>query len=189
MTSECRKVSDAKHDHRGKSSESRLDRIPILTNLPIARGQVILDAGCGNGYMAEEFATRTGETGKVYALDSDASSIDVLKLETAGTNIEPLVGDITKDTGLATSSIDLIYMSLVLHGFSDAQMEAVYKEVDRLLKPKGRLAIVEIKKQQTPFGPPLEIRFSPEDLRRAIPLKPTQLMDVSEHFYMQIFEQ
>ncbi len=184
--SESRKVRNQEHHHRGKSSERILDKGQILAGLSIAPGQTILDAGCGNGYMAKKFAEIAGETAKIYALDPDAVLIDVLKSETVGANIEPFVGDITKKTKLAASSIDLIYLSTVVHGFSKTQMEGFLKEVKRLLKPNGRLAIVEIKKE-APFGPPLEIRFSPEELRLTIDLTPTGLIDVGEYFYMQIF--
>jgi ubiquinone/menaquinone biosynthesis C-methylase UbiE len=186
--SDCKNETDHKHHHRGKSSESLLDKHKILANLSIVPGQVILDAGCGNGYMAKEFVKLTGKTGMVYALDPDAASIDLLKTETLDINIEAFVGDITKETRLTASSIDLIYLSTVIHGFSETEMKGFLKEIKRLLKPNGKLAIIEIKKEDTPFGPPLGIRFSPEELRNIIDLNPTQLIDVGEYFYMQIFE-
>lgn len=185
---ECKNDKDQKHHHRGKSSESLLDKAQILASLSITPGQVILDAGCGNGYMAKEFAKLTGKTGKVYALDPDAISIDTLKSETAGTIIEAFVGDITKETILVSASIDLIYLSTVVHGFSESQMEGFLREAKRLLKPNGRLGIVEIKKENTPFGPPLDIRFSPEELKQTISLTSIHLTEVAQYFYMQIFE-
>jgi ubiquinone/menaquinone biosynthesis C-methylase UbiE len=185
---ECKNAISPKHHHRGKSSEGLLDKNSILRNVKITPGEIILDAGCGNGYMAKEFARLTGKRGRVYALDPDAVSIGVLKAETEGTVIEPFVGDITKETKLATSSIDLIYLSTVVHGFSETQMGGFLKEVKRLLKPNGRLAIVEIKKEDTPFGPPLDIRVSPEELRQAIHLTPIRSIDAGRYFYMQIFK-
>lgn len=185
--SECKNVRNLKHQRRGESSETFLDKNAILENLAIMPGQIVLDAGCGNGYMAKEFAKLTEKTGKVYALDSDIRSIEILKGETEGTIIEPFVGDITKGTKLAASSIDLIYLSTVIHGFSESQMEGFLRETKRLLKPNGRLAIVEIKKKETPFGPPLNKRFSPEELKQAISLTPTWLIDVGQFFFMQIF--
>jgi len=183
----CDKTGNSKH-HRGRSSESFLDKDKILAGLCIASAQVILDAGCGNGYMAKKFSETAEKTARIYALDPDAVSIDVLKSETADTNIEPFVGDITKKTKLASSSIDLIYLSTVVHAFSKTkQMEGFLKEVKRLLKPDGRLAVVEIKKEKTPFGPPMEMRLSPEELRQTIDLTPSLLMDVGRYFYMQIF--
>jgi len=185
--SECKNVRNLKHQRRGEPSETFLDKNAILANLTIMPGQIVLDAGCGNGYMAKEFAKLMGKTGKVYALDSDIRLIEILKGETEGTIIEPLVGDITEETKLTASSVDLIYVSTVIHGFSEPQMEGFVREAKRLLKPNGRLAIVEIKKQDTPFGPPLDKRFSPEELKRAISLIPTRLIDVGQFFYMQIF--
>jgi ubiquinone/menaquinone biosynthesis C-methylase UbiE len=185
--SDCKNVRNLKHQRRGESSETLLDKNAILANLTIMPGQIILDAGCGNGYMAKEFAKLTGTKGKVYALDPDTRSIEILKAEVEGTIIEPFVEDITQETKLAPSSIDLIYVSTVIHGFSQSQMEGFVREAKRLLKPNGRLAIVEIKKQATPFGPPLDKRFSPEELRRAVSLNPTCLIDVGQFFFMQIF--
>lgn len=183
----CRRPEDPKHSHRGGSSESLLDKSTILERLGIAPGEAVLDAGCGNGYMAKEFARRVGETGKVHALDPDGPSIEALKSGTDGLAIDAFVGDIAKQTKLAASSLDLIYVSNVLHGFSQAQMEGFVKEVKRLLKPHGRLAVVEIKKEETPFGPPHDLRFSPEELTQAISLTPAGLGDVGQYFYMQVF--
>jgi ubiquinone/menaquinone biosynthesis C-methylase UbiE len=185
--SERKDIKDPQHQHRGKSSESIVDKNEILTNLAIMAGQIILDAGCGNGYMAKEFARLTGKTGKVYALDTDAVSIEGLRSEAKGANIEAFVGDITKETKLAAGCIDLIYVCTVVHGFSQTQMEGFLKEVKRLLKSGGRLAIVEIKKEEAGFGPPVDIRFSPEELKQTIGLRPVRLSGIGQFFYMQMF--
>jgi ubiquinone/menaquinone biosynthesis C-methylase UbiE len=186
--SDCPNTENLKHHHRGKSSENFLDKNAILANLKIIPGQIILDAGCGNGYMTKEFARLTGKTGKVYALDPDDVLIEILKSETIDTIIEPFTGDITEETKLAVSSIDLIYVSTVIHGFSQTQMEGFVKEVKRLLKPGGKLVVVEIKKEDTPFGPPLDMRISSEELKNTISLIPKRLVDIGQFFYMQIFE-
>jgi ubiquinone/menaquinone biosynthesis C-methylase UbiE len=176
------------HCHRGKSSEAFLNKELILNELNIRPGQIILDAGCGNGYMSKEFSRLLNNTGRVFALDPDGEAIEKLKKETPGTNIEPIEADVATTTSLEKSSIDLIYLSTVLHGFTKDQVNGFNKEVKRLLRPKGRLAVVEIHKYNTPIGPPLVMRFSPEDLKQAINLTPKSLVDVGHYFYMQIFE-
>jgi len=98
------------HRHRGKSSESFIDKDIILRALNIRLGQTILDAGCGNGYMSKEFARVLNKTGKVYALDPDREAIETLKEETEGTNIETIIADITKKIPIEEASIDLIYL-------------------------------------------------------------------------------
>jgi ubiquinone/menaquinone biosynthesis C-methylase UbiE len=176
------------HHHQGKSSESFLDKMAILRQLRIVPGQTVLDAGCGNGYMSKEFSRLLGNTGKVYALDPDETAVAALREETEGTNILALVGDITTVTPLPPATFDLIYVSMVFHGLSSEQIRGFETEVNRLLKPHGKLAVVEIAKRSTPFGPPLSIRFTPDELKQALHLPPRDTVDVGEHCYMQLFE-
>ena len=176
-----------KHHHRGKSSEKHLNKNAILKELDIRSGQTILDAGCGDGYMSKEFSKLLQNTGKVYALDPDTAAIEILEQETIGTNIKTIVGDITQGTQIIGASVDLIYLSTVFHGFSKSDIDGFQKEVKRLLKPNAVLAVIEIKKEETPFGPPLNIRFSPDELKEAITLNPKFLVDVGDYFYMQTF--
>ena len=176
------------HHHAGKSSERFLDKEIILKELNIFPGEIILDAGCGNGYMSKEFSRILNNTGKIYALDPDPKAIEILKGEAKDTNIIPLLGDITKATEIADASLDLIYVATVLHGFSKNEIDGFNKETQRLLKPNGVLAIVEIKKEPTPFGPPLDIRFSPQELKDIIPLFPEKTVELGQFFYMQIFK-
>lgn len=172
----------------GKFSEGLLNDELILENLNICPGQTLLDAGCGNGYMAKKFSKKVGSTGKVFAIDPDRHFIARLKNEVAQTNIAAWVGDVTKPTGLKAASIDLIYLSMVFHIFSTPRIQGFVQEVKRMLKPGARLAVVNIKKQDSPFGPPVEMRISPGELRQKVSLIPKQLIDVSPYFYMQVFK-
>ena len=176
------------HKHKGKSSEKLLNKENILNALNITQGQTIVDARCGDGYMAKEFAKLTKESGKVYAMDTDNTSIEALLATLESNTIEAFTGDITSKTKLAPASVDLVYISTVLHGFSEKQMQGFVEEMQRLLKPKGILAILEIKKKNTPFGPPLSIRLSAEELKEKIPFVATVTFDINDYFYMQIFK-
>ena len=116
----------------GKFSEGLLNDEKILANLDICTGQTILDAGCGNGYMAKKFSGLVGNTGKVYTLDPDKQSIANLKKEVGMTNIEAFVGDITKPTRLKAASIDLAYLPAVFNIFSESQIEGFVTEIKRI---------------------------------------------------------
>jgi ubiquinone/menaquinone biosynthesis C-methylase UbiE len=183
-----RQESKGHHHHAGKSSEKYLNKEIILKELHIFPGEIILDAGCGNGYMSKEFSRILKNTGQVYALDPDEQAIGALLAETKDTNITPILGDITQRTEIEEASVDLIYLAAVFHGFTQGEREGFLKEVRRLLKPQGILAIIEIKKEPTPFGPPLDLRFSPQELREVIELSPLKLTDVGPFFYLQLFE-
>ena len=179
---------DKGHHHAGKSSEKYLYKDVILKELEIFPGEIILDAGCGNGYMSKEFSRILQGTGQVYALDPDDRAIRVLKEETKNSNITPILGDISQKTAIPAGSVDLIYLSAVLHGFSAGEKDGFLQEIRRLLKPKGILAIIEIKKEPTPMGPPMERRFSPPELQELIKLSPKKLVEAGQYFYMQLFE-
>jgi len=187
-TSKSEASEKERHHHGRKSTESFLNKELILKAINIQIGQTILDAGCGNGYMSKVFSKEVTESGKVYALDPNTEFIEVLRKETQGTNIEAMEGDITKPTQINRSSVDLIYLSAVIHRFSKQQMQGFLREAKRLLKPNAVLAIVEIEKKETPFGPPLNIRLSPEDLKDIVPLALLNTVQVGEHFYIQIFK-
>ena len=148
----------------GKFAEGLLYTEVILKALNIIAGQTVLDAGCGNGYMSKIFSGKVAQSGKVYTLDSEKYFLKSLKNQLRGTNIEAIEGDITGPTGLEQSSIDIIYMSTVVHIFSKQQMNGFIHEAKRLLKPDALLAIVEIEKKETPFGPPSKLRYSSGEL-------------------------
>ena len=186
--SNCETSEKIHRHHGGKFSEGLLDKKPILNSLHIQSGQTILDAGCGTGYMSRAFSSEVTDSGTVYALDHDKHFIGVLRKETQGTNIEVMECDITKPIQMDRSSVDFIYISTVIHAFSRQQVQAFLGEVKRLLKPEGMLAIVEIEKKETSFGPPLDMRFSPEELKKVVPLVPLDTIQVGEHFYMQLFK-
>ena len=177
-----------KGHHKGNTTEHFLNKKLILKELNILPGQTIMDVGCGNGYMTKEFSKLVHHSGKVFAIDCAKEAIENLKEETRGTNIEPIEADITKITPVDEKSVDLIYLSTVFHIFSKEQIEDFQKEVKRLLKPNGKLAIIEIQKENTPFGPPLNLRYSPEELKKIIFLTFTTTVEVGQFFYMQIFE-
>ena len=177
-----------KGHHKGHTTENLINKEFILKELNILPGQTIMDVGCGNGYMSKEFSRLVQQSGKVFALDSAKEAIEKLKRETMGTNIEPMEADITRKTPVADKSVDLIYLSTVFHHFSKEQIDNFQKEVKRLLKPNGKLSIVEIQKENIPFGPPLNMRISPEELKEIIELEPISLIQVGRYFYMQLFE-
>ena len=158
------------HHHAGRSSADFLDARRVLRELGLSEGQVVLDAGSGSGHFSKAASNLVGPGGTVWALDADQPSLDRLirDIFTSGLrNIRPLLSDLTETLPVKTGSVDLCLLVNVLHGLAwDKTASRALDEIARVLKPGGRLAVVEFKKQEMEFGPPLEVRLEPEDVER-----------------------
>lgn len=171
-----------------KFSEGLFDIAIILEALPQLSGLTVLDAGCGNGYMAKIFAEQVGKAGKVYAMDINPSDSIAENDSFESPIINCIEGDITQKSAIADSSIDLIYLSTVFHIFSSIQVAGFEQEVLRIAKsPLSTIAIVNIHKKETPFGPPLKMRSSPDELRKKLSFTPLDLIELDDYFYLQLF--
>ena len=172
-----------------KFTEGLLNHDLILEALSIMPGQTVVDAGCGSGYLSELFSKAVTEDGCVYALDRDRNFISSLKERFRHSNVQVMEADITIQLPLENACADLVFASTVIHTFSRKQVRTFVRESIRVLKMGGRLAILEIEKKETPFGPPINARFCPEDLKRIVPMTPVTTAVAGEHFYMQLFKQ
>ncbi len=156
----------------GKSSFDLIDVGAFLSALELTPGTVLLDLACGAGNYAVEIARRLGGMGTVHALDLWEEGIDRLKLRAGSLgldNVQASVVDVSKGIPLADASVDICLMATVLHDLiADGTHEGALSEVVRVLKPAGRLAVVEFKKMPGPPGPPEAIRLSPEALERVL---------------------
>ena len=176
-----------KTPHRRRFTDGMLDNERILRELGLGPGQVAVDAGCGNGYMAMLFSKAVGDRGRVVALDLH---IDVFRTTFPGTipaNVEPVECDMTAHMPLADGSVDLVYTATVVHSLKREGVQGLSREICRVLRPGGTLAVVEFARHETAFGPPLWQRYGPEDLQRVFPLAPVGTVPVAEHFYLQLF--
>ena len=157
---------------RGPSSFGVLDPELVFAALQLQPGMTLLDLGCGAGDYALRAATLVGETGAVFALDRMTEAIESLRQRTreAGiTNLKTMVADITAPLPVADGKGDVCLIATVLHMMRTSQnYQSIFEEVRRVLKPQGRLVIIECHKKETGFGPPLEFRVAPEELEATL---------------------
>lgn len=109
-------------------------------------GQSVADLGSGAGHYAFRLSDVLGPTGAVYAIDVKKDSLVSIKnqaVKEGRTNLEVIWGDIEKlgGTKLRDSVVDGAVFSNILFQLKDKN--TAIKEAKRILKPKGRLAVVE----------------------------------------------
>ncbi|WP_409200873.1 class I SAM-dependent methyltransferase [Methanobrevibacter sp. DSM 116169] len=155
------------HRIQGMSSESFLDTSSILNELNLKGDEYFMDAGCGDGHIAIE-ALKLINQGKVFALDVYAPSVDdliALKEKENLENLIPIQSDIAEHVDLDDDTLNVILMVNVFHGFKARRViDEAIEELKRIIKPGGKIAIMDYKKQEVKNGPPYVVRSSPEEI-------------------------
>lgn len=156
------------HRIQGISSESFLDANEILNNLDLKGDEVFMDAGCGDGHIAMEARKLLNDNSRIYAVDIYEPSVDDLKKQIEEENINniiPLLGDFTNHVDVSNDSIDVVLMVNVFHGFNAVRkLDEAVEEFKRIIKPGGKIAIMDYKKQEAKHGPPYPIRMDPKEI-------------------------
>ncbi len=154
--------------HHSISSYALLHGERTLSKLGPATGETILDLGCGPGEYTIRIAGLTGNDGRVLAVDQNPQALDTLRKRAADLglgNIDILQQDFCAPLPLPPAGADAVLLCTVLHHPAQRQrIDALLDGICPLLRPGGRLVIVEMHKKETPFGPPLNVRIAAEDL-------------------------
>ena len=121
-------------------------------------GETVVDLGCGGGIDVLLAAAKVGPSGKAVGVDMTPEMIDRARRNAARqglTNVEFHLAAIDR-LPLADASVDCLISNCVINLAPDKP--AVFREMFRVLKPGGRVAVSDIALKQ-----PL-----PEDLARSI---------------------
>ena len=116
----------------------------ILSWMDVKPGMNVADIGCGPGYLTIPLAEMVGPQGKVYAIEIDEAASRYLreKAERLGlSNVEVRVLDASFMEDVPNNSVDLAVMLHSLHHFNN--MTDALKEAYRIIKPGGKLAIID----------------------------------------------
>ncbi|MBN2288676.1 MAG: class I SAM-dependent methyltransferase [Candidatus Glassbacteria bacterium] len=180
-----------KHKH-GPTSFWMQDPKIVFSELRLEKGDCFIDVGCGTGDYAFAAAELVGATGKVYAFDIRPEVVAGLqeRIAASGSNIiETKVSDVTEPLPLDDNCANVCFMATVLHAIDLGKHgQTVFREARRVLKPGGCLAVVECKKEEMPFGPPMEMRLSPEEIEKPVArygFEKISLIDLGYNYLIQ----
>ena len=117
------------------------------------------DIGCGPGFFVFPASEIVGKTGRVYALDTQQEMLNELKKRRPSENIIILKSEET-ELPVQDKAVDIAIMVFVLHEVHHPV--DFLKEVKRILKPSGRLIVIDWEKKVEEKGPPFEERIPKE---------------------------
>ena len=137
----------------------------VFSYLGVKAGEVVLDLGCGIGFLTMPAAKAVGDGGFVYGLDIQEAMLVEALARCRQESLYNIAWVLTYPDKIAlpSVSIDCVMLGMVAHEVPNlAQLLA---ECSRVLRPGGRLGIVEWNQTFSEMGPPLKHRLKPEILQ------------------------
>ena len=150
-------LDDPKRDAYQKPHE-------VITALKLKEGEVIADIGAGSGYFTFRLAHHVGDTGRVYAVDVSPDMIVHLNRRIRDLHLKNVVTILAApdDPLLADASVDRFFICDTWHHIENRDRYLAL--LKKMLRPGGQIIMVDFKKEQTPMGPPMEMRIERDDL-------------------------
>jgi ubiquinone/menaquinone biosynthesis C-methylase UbiE len=136
----------------------------VIRDLGLKPGNRVADIGSGDGYFTLRLARAVGEQGHVFAVDVDASALAALKDRADQerlSNVTTVLSEST-DTRLPPESVDVLFISDVLHEVPEALRLPLIRSAVSALKPGGYLYLIDWRKSRLVRFDPYE-RLIPRD--------------------------
>lgn len=137
----------------------------VMEALAVKPGEVIADIGAGSGYFTLRLAKHVGPSGRIYAVDVSPDMIRHLntRVRDAGlTNVSAILAP--PDDPLLPQPVDRFLIVDVWHHIDD--QPGYLAKMKKLLKPGGRVIMIDFHKRELPVGPPVGMKIAREDLLR-----------------------
>ncbi len=124
--------------------------------LGLREGMKVADFGAGSGHYTRVAAAAVATSGRVYAIDIQEDVLTYLRLHTPDyyhSTVETIWGNIEKigGSGLKTATLDAVILANVLFQVEDRA--GLIAEIVRVLKPGGKLLVVDWTGSHGGMGP------------------------------------
>ncbi len=119
----------------------------------VALGESVLDVGCGTGSLAIEAKRRVGESGAVHGIDASPEMIAHARRKAAKAGVD-IAFDVASAEALPFSddAFDVVLSTLMMHHLPRAVRELLAAESRRVLRPGGRVLVVDFERPANKRG-------------------------------------
>lgn len=116
----------------------------------ISRGETVLDVGCGTGTLALLAKAESGDQGKVYGIDASLEMIAVAQQKSLQQKcaVDFQTG-VIEALPFTDNTFNVVLSSLMFHHLPPDLKQHGLAEIYRVLKPGGRLLVVDMKRPTT----------------------------------------
>ena len=130
----------------------RAFRQETLRQADFKAGESVLDIGCGTGVLTRSSASALGPEGCAIGIDPAARMIEVAKRNATeeGSRAEFRLG-VAEDLNFEDNRFDCVLSSAMLHHIPQDLKIKVLSEAHRVLKPGGRLILVDVDRPLNPL--------------------------------------
>jgi SAM-dependent methyltransferase len=137
----------------------------VLQALKLAPDASVADIGSGTGYFAVRLAHRVPK-GRVYGVDAEPDMVRYLteRAKREGLANLTVVAAKPNDPGIP-SAVDLVILVDTYHHLPDR--ERYFRNLQKSLKPGGRLAIIDFT-LDSPVGPPKNARIPADTVKKEL---------------------
>jgi SAM-dependent methyltransferase len=134
----------------------------LVGALGLEPGMTVADIGAGSGYFNRYLSAAVGPEGLVLPVDIESSMVEHMReraREEKTPNVRPVLAE-PKDSKLPEGGVDVVLIVNTYHHIDD-RLE-YFERLEKVLRPGGRVAVVDFVMQDIPVGPSADHKLSRE---------------------------
>jgi ubiquinone/menaquinone biosynthesis C-methylase UbiE len=164
--------SAAEYDRRfmvRARGRERAFRAELLDLARVAPGESVLDVGCGTGTLALAAKRRVGSAGTVHGIDPSPEMIARARRKARSRGLDVSFDEaVAQSLPLEDRTVDAVLAVLTFHQLPHEDLHRTLREIERVLKPAGRLFVADLDMRTHSHGPHSHGHFDLEPVIRSL---------------------